>query len=94
MVSMEGLRALVAQRGAPRVSIYLPLHLAGPETKKDTIRLGNLITRAEEILEAQSANGEGGRTRSRPASTTRSRISPIERMGAWPNDCSSRREIC
>ena len=25
-----------------------------------------------------------------PAATTRSRISPIERMGAWRNDCSSR----
>lgn len=77
MVSMEGLRTLAAQRGAPRVSIYLPLHLAGPETKKDTIRLGNLITRAEEILEKQSANGEGTERLLQPARDL------LRREGLW-----------
>ncbi len=34
----------------PFVSIYMPTHRAGPETRGDSIRLKNLITQAEEQL--------------------------------------------
>ena len=47
------LRALVEAPHEASVSIYMPSHRAGPETRQDPIRLKNLLGRAEEGLVEQ-----------------------------------------
>lgn len=44
------LRELVEAPPGPSVSIYMPSHRAGPETRQDPIRLKNMLGRAEERL--------------------------------------------
>ncbi|HUG89175.1 MAG TPA: hypothetical protein VMP42_10490 [Actinomycetota bacterium] len=44
------LRELVEAPARPSVSIYMPSHRAGPETRQDPIRLKNLLGQAEERL--------------------------------------------
>ena len=43
---------LVRQPRTPCVSLYMPTHRSGPETRQDPVRLKNLIRRAEERLVA------------------------------------------
>lgn len=44
------LHALLEVPEGPSVSIYMPTHRAGPETRQDPIRLKNLVDQAEERL--------------------------------------------
>lgn len=57
MLDAHSVRELIEDRGDPRVSIFLPTHERGPETKQDPIRLSNLLDEAERGLE----NFENGR---------------------------------
>lgn len=50
----------------PRVSIYIPTHRAGPETRQDPIRLKNLLREAREKLAAIGLNGEKADAMLRP----------------------------
>lgn len=43
-------RTLLEEDGGPRVSIYMPTHRGGPETRQDPIRLKNLLGQAEQRL--------------------------------------------
>ena len=43
-------RALLEEGSGPHVSLYMPAHRAGPETRQDPIRLKNLLGEAEERL--------------------------------------------
>lgn len=49
-VSDRDLSVLAEVEGGPCVSIVLPTHRAGSETRQDSIRFSNLVNRAEEIL--------------------------------------------
>lgn len=57
MLDAHSIQELIDDRGEPRVSIFLPTHERGPETKQDPIRLSNLLDEAERSL----ADGENGR---------------------------------
>ncbi len=46
----QDLIALMEEREGPHVSLYMPTHRAGPETRENPIRFKNLVTRAEEAL--------------------------------------------
>ena len=46
----EKLNRLARHDGWPAVSVYMPMHRAGPETQQDPIRLKNLLTGADESL--------------------------------------------
>jgi hypothetical protein len=46
----EDLTRLATSGTAPRVSLYMPTHRAGPDTRQDPIRLKNLLTESEEKL--------------------------------------------
>lgn len=48
----DDLARLIERGSAPRVSLYMPTHRAGPDTRQDPIRLKNLLTEAEEGLVA------------------------------------------
>lgn len=50
VLSRDDLELLVRQPRCPCVSLYMPTHRSGPETRQDPIRLKNLIRRAEERL--------------------------------------------
>jgi hypothetical protein len=52
LLSKAELRALIAERAGPCISIYLPTHRTGPETRQDPIRFKNLLKQAEERLHA------------------------------------------
>lgn len=56
MLDAHSVRELIEDRGDPRVSIFLPTHERGPQTKQDPIRLSNLLDEAERDL-GNSANG-------------------------------------
>ncbi len=56
MLDAHSVRELIEDRGDPRVSIFLPTHERGPETKQDPIRLANLLDEAERDL-GNSADG-------------------------------------
>ncbi|MFW6088110.1 MAG: hypothetical protein ACODAB_00055 [Gemmatimonadota bacterium] len=58
MLDAHSVQELIDDRGASRISIFLPTHERGPETKQDPIRLSNLLD------EAQAALAEGGSGRS------------------------------
>lgn len=53
VVSESGLRELAGHREGPCVSIFLPTHRAGPETRQDPVRLRNLLGEAEARLGEQ-----------------------------------------
>ncbi|MDY0087721.1 MAG: hypothetical protein RBS78_04140 [Coriobacteriia bacterium] len=46
----EMLERLARHEGWPAISIYLPVHRTGAETRQDPIRLRNLLTRAADAL--------------------------------------------
>jgi len=50
MFGIRDLKELVADRGADRVSIFLPTHEMRPETKQDPIRLSNQLREVSDIL--------------------------------------------
>ncbi|MFW6084761.1 MAG: hypothetical protein ACODAA_06065 [Gemmatimonadota bacterium] len=56
MLDAHSVRELIEDRGEPRVSVFLPTHERGPETKQDPIRLSNLLDEAERDL-GNTANG-------------------------------------
>lgn len=56
MLDAHSVRDLIEDRGDPRVSIFLPTHERGPETKQDPIRLSNLLDEATRDL-GNSSNG-------------------------------------
>lgn len=49
-LSTHDLRQLSESEGPYHVSLYMPTHRAGPDTRQDPIRLKNLLTSAEEQL--------------------------------------------
>lgn len=50
LITRDDLREWLDYRGQSCVSIYMPLHRAGPETQQDPIRLKNLLRDAEDRL--------------------------------------------
>jgi release factor family 7 len=50
VLDRKGLKGLVEGRKGPHVSIFMPTHCKGPETKQDPIRLKNLLREAEQQL--------------------------------------------
>jgi len=50
MLTREDFLPLLEPRGEPAVSIFMPTHEAGPEIRKDPIRLKGLVRRAEEMI--------------------------------------------
>ena len=68
IVTTDELKTLTqtVQEG-PCVSIYLPTHRAGPETRKNSIRLKNLVTEAEKLLLEQDVRGPDARKLLEPA---------------------------
>ncbi len=55
LLSRAELQALTQMSREPCVSIYLPTHEAGPQTRQDPIRLKNLIGQAQERLVAEAS---------------------------------------
>ena len=53
MLNLDQIKRLAAQEASPCVSIYLPAHRKGPETRQDPVRLKNLLGAAEERLLGQ-----------------------------------------
>jgi hypothetical protein len=51
MLDAHAVQDLIDDRGTPRISIFLPTHERGPETKQDPIRLANLLDEAQRFLE-------------------------------------------
>jgi hypothetical protein len=49
-LSTDDLKALLEVREGPAVSLYMPTHRAGPQTRQDPIRLKNLLRLAEARL--------------------------------------------
>jgi hypothetical protein len=62
LLSEEALAEIARQRGPAHVSLFMPTHRAGPETRQDPIRFKNLVNRAEQLLAAEGAvpAGEAG----------------------------------
>ena len=52
------LRELIEVRDKPCVSIFLPTHSGGPETRQDPIRMKNLLTAARRRLAHQGWSDE------------------------------------
>ncbi len=52
-LSRDELRALAADQGGPCVSLYMPTHRSGPETRQNPIRFRNLVETAEARLVAR-----------------------------------------
>jgi Bacterial archaeo-eukaryotic release factor family 3 len=53
LLSGQELEQLIGKPGGPCVSIFLPTHRAGAETRQDPIRLKNLIGEARDLLLAK-----------------------------------------
>lgn len=66
LVARSELGLLAEVAGKSCVSIYLPTHRAGAETRQDPIRLKNLLRQVEEALEAQGLDGAGTEALLRP----------------------------
>ena len=49
-LSRDDVKALLADTGRLRVSMFLPTHRAGAEIQQDPIRLKNLLKQAEKDL--------------------------------------------
>lgn len=58
MLDAHSVQELIDDRGAPRISIFLPTHERGPETKQDPIRLSNLLDEAQAALEGGGSGRE------------------------------------
>jgi hypothetical protein len=65
-LSLDDLQELSTASGGERVSIYMPTHRAGPDTRQDPIRLKNLLREAEEQLVAQKMRGTEARDLLKP----------------------------
>ncbi|MBD2693850.1 hypothetical protein [Anabaena catenula] len=52
LLSIDELKNLVANPEPPCVSLYMPMHKAGPEIRQNPIRFKNLVREAEERLDA------------------------------------------
>lgn len=52
LLTRDDIRELIEKQARWCVSIYLPTHRAGKETREDSIRLGNLLKEAEQRLAA------------------------------------------
>ena len=50
MIDIDRIVALSDRTGFPRVSIFMPTHRMGAETRQDPIRFGNLLSRAADLL--------------------------------------------
>ncbi len=53
LLATETLKRLSQARETPAVSLYLPTHRAGPDTRANPIRFKNRLQEAERLLEAQ-----------------------------------------
>jgi hypothetical protein len=67
LLSKEELRTLVADHPGPCVSIYMPTHRSGEETRQDPIRFKNLLRKAEEQLIERGQRTVDARTLLEPA---------------------------
>lgn len=67
LLTKEELKTLIDTKEGLCVSIFMPTHRAGPETRQDPIRLKNLVTEAEEKLIAEGLRGPDARTLLQPA---------------------------
>ena len=56
MVSERTIRELINQKGENLVTITLPTHEKGEESKQDPIRFKNLLSEAENILQERNSN--------------------------------------
>lgn len=50
MLTREDFLSLLEPQGGPAISVFLPTHEAGPEIRKDPIRLKGLLRKAEEAI--------------------------------------------
>lgn len=66
-LSRDDLELLVHQPRSPSVSLFIPTHRGGPETRQDPIRMKNLIRQAEERLVGTGIPGRDARKVLRPA---------------------------
>lgn len=53
MITMDDVKSLATEHRSPSVSIFLPIHLPGPEARQDRPRLRNLAREAEGLLVAR-----------------------------------------
>lgn len=67
VLSQAELRTLLEQQAGPCVSLFLPTHRKGPETRQDPIRLKNLLGQAEEQLLERGMRPEAARSILDPA---------------------------
>ncbi len=67
LLTKEELKMLIDANDGLCVSIFMPTHRAGPETRQDPIRLKNLVTAAEEKLIAEGMRSPEARTLLQPA---------------------------
>jgi hypothetical protein len=68
ILSRDDLKNLSEKRDGWHVSIFMPTHRAGPETRQDPIRLKNLLGQAEEQLVAAGLRPPEAQARLEPAS--------------------------
>lgn len=67
LFSKTELHSLNAEQSSPCVSIYLPTHELGPETRQDPIRLKNQLTEAEKMLGERGLSEQESRDLLKPA---------------------------
>lgn len=67
LLNKDELKELMAEQPGQQVSIYLPTHRAGEDTKQDPIRFRNLLRQAEEKLIAAGLRTVDARTMLQPA---------------------------
>ena len=61
-ITTQDLQDLLEQRESPCVSLFMPTHPAGPETRQDPIRLKNLLKETEQQLREQGIRSPDTRT--------------------------------
>ncbi|WNM56609.1 baeRF7 domain-containing protein [Candidatus Nitrospira allomarina] len=61
-ITIQDLQDLLEQRESPCVSLFMPTHPAGPETRQDPIRLNNLLKETEQQLTEQGIRSADART--------------------------------
>jgi len=58
MINAREIRTLLSARGAPRVSVYVPMHVAGADIRENPIRFQNQLRDAAKDLEEQGMEPE------------------------------------
>lgn len=58
VIDIDNLAALADETGFPRVSIFMPTHRMGAETRQDPIRFGNLLREAAHRLEGRGLSSQ------------------------------------